>query len=220
MRKVSGTDGVGMNANPAQPPVIACINVFQDAEWLERCIASLEGKVAAIVVADGAYEGFPCDKPWSTDGTLDIAKEHADVVIQKGTPWASETAKRNHYVEYVPEGAWWLRIDADEEFTGDFREPFEGVCMRIMLERTDNVQPYPIHALFKKGRHSRYFGTHHSVWWGRTLLVKLEDLPVYPGIRLLHHHSERSRERQLAKGRGYYPVLKEVEGGFRKRFKV
>lgn len=214
-------DGACIYTAPSgHPPVTACINVFQDAAWLERCIASLEGKVKAIVVVDGAYEKFPHEKPWSTDGTLDIAKAKADVVVTRQTVWPTETDKRNHYIRYVPEGEWWLRIDADEELVGSFYTPFEGVCHQLMLDRTDGAQSYPIHALFRRGGHSRYYGCHHAVWYGQTLLTKDEGVPVYPGVRLLHHHSERSRERQLAKGKGYYPVIKEIECGFRARFKV
>lgn len=212
--------GGGISVPPSTPPVTACINVYNDVGWLEKCLDSLQGKVEATVVVDGAYEGFPHDKPYSTDGTIELARQRADVVVTNTKLWPTEIVKRHHYLGYVREGRWWLRIDADEELVGSFEQPLAGVCYRIMLERTDGVKPYPIHALFKKGPHSRIFGTHHAVWYRRTLLPKLEDLPVYGGVTLLHHIAERNQGRIEAKGKYYRETYPVVEGEFRERFKV
>lgn len=212
-------EGVSIHTTPSgPPPVTACINVFNDVDWLSKCLQSLRGKVKATVVVDGAYEGFPHEKPYSTDGTIELAKEFADVVITKDTAWANEIVKRNHYIRYIQDDEWWMRIDADEELEGEFGEPLEGVCYQIMLHRTDNVLPYPIHALFRKDSSSRIYGTHHSVWYGRTLLPKLEDLPVYPGVTLIHYNNDRCQERVKAKGIYYRNALRESERAFRKRF--
>lgn len=214
-------EGVSIYTTPSElPPVTACINVFNDVEWLEKCAASLQGKVKAIVVVDGAYEGFPHDKPYSTDGTIELARQFADIVVTKDTAWESETVKRNHYVKYVPKNEWWLRIDADEEFRGNIPPDLQGVCYRIELQRTEDPIGYPIHALFKKGAHSRIYGTHHSVWWYRSLLPKLEDLPVLSGCKLVHHAAERDVERVKQKSAYYRNALRESEREFRQRFNV
>jgi len=195
--------------------------VFNDAGWLEKCLKSLQGKVKAIVVVDGAYEGFPHERPYSTDGTIELAREFADVVVTNNTAWESETIKRHHYIRYVPENEWWLRIDADEELEGYIPEGLEGVCYRIMLKRAGSSVPeYPIHALFRRGPHSRIYGTHHSVWWYRTLLPKLEDWPILPGCRLLHHQNARDTARTKAKGVYYRTALLDTEKDFRQRFNV
>lgn len=172
-------------ASPGIPPVYACINIYEDAKWLEMCLNSLEGKVKAVIVVDGAYEGFPHETPWSEDGTVELALERADVVVETKRAWPNEVTKRDYYLRYVPDGKWWLRIDADEELKGNFDAPLEGDCMMLMLQRDDGSDAYPIHALFRKHPDSRYFGTHHSVWRGDDLLIRREDWPVYSGASLI-----------------------------------
>jgi len=212
--------GGGNNLPPSTPPVTACVNVYNDVEWLRKCLTSLQGKVRATVVVDGAYQGFPHEKPYSTDGTIELAREFADIVVTRESAWESETVKRNHYIQYVPEGEWWLRIDADEELEGEIPAELEGVCYRIELRRTGTSVHYPIHALFKRGKHSRIYGTHHSVWWYRTLLPKLEDIQVLPGCKIQHHGMERCKERTKAKSAYYKGALRSTERDFRQRFNV
>lgn len=198
------------------PPIFACINVYDDVEWLVGCLHSLRGKVEGIIVVDGAYVGFPHDKPYSTDGTVEVAKEFADVVVETERAWPNEIIKRNHYLGYVPDGKWWLRIDADEEFAGEFSEPLTEDCYMLALQRTDgSADPYPIHALFRKYADSRYHGTHHAVWHGGECLVK-KDAPAYPGVTIRHHCQARDAGRVQRKGEYYRRTLAPSERVFRK----
>jgi len=207
---------VGKSNNfPAAPPIYACINVYDDAGWLERCLWSLDGKVEAIIVVDGAYAGFPHEIPYSTDGTIELAKEVADIVITRKSAWPNEIVKRNAYIPHVPNNKWWLRIDADEELQGEFTEPLDGNCYMVMLERTDGSNnPYPVHALFKKHPSSRYHGTHHAVHLNDEILVKSVK-PVYPGVKLLHHCQSRDVKRAERKGTYYRESLAPSEREFR-----
>ncbi len=54
--------------------IIACINVFNEVEFLPGCVESLVG-IDEIHIVDGAYKDFPHKKPWSTDGTVEWIQE-------------------------------------------------------------------------------------------------------------------------------------------------
>lgn len=214
---------------PLVPPITACLNVYQEAKWLERCLRSLlepYRKVECIVVVDGAYAGFPHECPRSTDGTLEIAERFADIVVSKDTAWENEVIKRNFYVQFVPEGHWWLRIDGDEILKGDFSqftpEPSDfAFCLNTAP--SNGINPYPIHALYRKEATSRYYGTHHAVWFDRTLVPKLEEgreCPLFSGASLPHFRSERDKERVEAKGEYYKNSLQESEREFRGKWRI
>jgi len=201
---------------PPVLPIYACINVFEDAEWLKKCLTSLAGKVAGIIVVDGAYAGFPHEKPWSEDGTVEIAKAIADVTVETMQAWLNEIVKRNQYLKYVPDGAWWLRIDADEELVGDFTEPLQGDCYMLDWQRTDDSDSgCPTYALFRKYPDSEYRGTHHAVWHDGQCIIK-GAVPVYKRARLIHHCQERDAARIERKGTYYREVLEPSEREFRK----
>lgn len=99
--------------------VAAILNVYNDADFLERTLESLKEKVdpELIIIADGAYEKFPHTWAQSTDGTYNIAKKEADIFMKCGmdSPWKGEANKRNALLSAVPQGWWALRIDGDEE---------------------------------------------------------------------------------------------------------
>lgn len=200
--------------------------MYQDAKWLEQCLRSLcepTPKVDSIVVVDGAYEGFPHEQPYSTDGTLELAEQYADVVVRTKHAWKNEIVKRNYYIQFVPDNAWWLRIDADEELVGDFRtfrpEP-DQLAGYMRIKRVDMDDSFPVMCLYKKGETSRYYGTHHSVWYEDKLLPKLEtnEVPVYQGAMLLHYTNLRSVERRDARGIYHREALQPQEAAFRRTY--
>lgn len=168
-----------------------------------------------IVLVDGAYCGFPFDKPYSTDTTLAIAAEFADEVINTTAPWQSEIVKRNEYLVGKP-GDYYLIVDADEEIVGELPE-LKHDDYRVDLKRTDPVMSYSIFRLFKHRKGIRYNGTHHALFVGEKLLNK-RDLPVVKGLHLIHH-IDRSQERTEAKG-VYYRHLKGEEAAFRAEHKL
>ncbi|MCM8624869.1 glycosyltransferase family 2 protein [Accumulibacter sp.] len=84
----------------------AVILTFNEAQHLPRCIASLDGIVSQVVVAD-------CH---STDSTLEIARRHGARVVQRA--WINHASQFNWALTQLdPDTDWVLRIDADEVLT-------------------------------------------------------------------------------------------------------
>ena len=60
----------------------ACINLYNDCQFLATCLESLKEHVDEIIIADGAYElyyrqfkeAYKKAEPWSTDGSLQIVE--------------------------------------------------------------------------------------------------------------------------------------------------
>lgn len=90
---------------------------------LERCLASLDGVAAQIVVLDSE----------STDGTVDIARRYGEVrnLAYDHTriiPWIFQWALDNLDLK----GDWVLILEADQALTGELRDE-----LRALLNRAD-----------------------------------------------------------------------------------
>jgi glycosyltransferase involved in cell wall biosynthesis len=89
---------------PATLSVI--ILTFNEERHLARCIASLRGLGANVLVADSL----------STDGTVDVARRLGARVIQQ--PWKNYSTQFNWALDSLqPTPDWVLRLDADEVLT-------------------------------------------------------------------------------------------------------
>jgi hypothetical protein len=110
------------------------INVYNDYSTLPLAINSVSEIVDDVIVADGAYQLYfenflktnPNAKPWSTDGSLDILKSIPSIkdrlkIIEApdGKPWLNQCVKRTALLDAVPQGDWFIILDADEMLYGD-----------------------------------------------------------------------------------------------------
>jgi hypothetical protein len=110
------------------------INLYNDYSTLMMALHSVKHVVDDIIVADGAYrlyfkefkKHFKEAKPWSTDGSLDILesmKPHLPPIklieCPDGKPWMNQCVKRSALLDAVPEGDWFIVLDADEMLYGD-----------------------------------------------------------------------------------------------------
>lgn len=94
--------------------------IFNESQFLERCLESVYPHVDGFVVVDGAFEDYPHRLPWSDDGTLDIVQRFAEKgkpfkIVECKTPWPSQIAKRNEYLKHVDVGDWIFIVDGDWE---------------------------------------------------------------------------------------------------------
>jgi len=119
----------------------ALINLYNDRTFLAETLESLVDFVDRIIVADGAYAFYykyfkPFNlwaQPWSTDGSLEIIegfRDKPDTVILRqleGDCWVNQAVKRTALVDAVPDGDWFIIIDADEGLQGDKQEAMEEV---------------------------------------------------------------------------------------------
>jgi len=90
-----------------RPTISACLIVKNEADNLDRCLNSLQGKVDEIIVVDTG----------STDGSIEIAQRHG--ARTSTFTWCDDfAAARNASIEQA-QGDWVLWIDADEELFED-----------------------------------------------------------------------------------------------------
>ena len=206
--------------------LVGCVNLYQDAEFIRRFLPVLREKVDFLVCVDGAYEGFPqYDAAHSTDGSLDVVSQYADLLVQaprgpfgESRPWENEIVKRSAYLVGKPDD-WYFVVDADECLTGT---PDRDVIASrtdwlVELQRVnDTIGPYGIHRCFAHRPGIRYSGTHHAVHvFGEIIHPERIPKDFLPGVRLDHYQMSRDQDRVERKG-VYYRALAEAEGPFRK----
>lgn len=136
----------------------AVILTFNEERHLARCLQSLRGLATKVVVAD-------C---YSTDRTLEIAREHGARVVQR--EWVNYATQFNWALAQLDaETDWVLRIDADEvltpELAAEISERLPGlgpdidgvyVSRRMTFQgrliRHGGVFPVRVLRLFRHGR--------------------------------------------------------------------
>lgn len=116
--------------------ILACVIFYNDEiELIENCFKSLKGKVDRILAVDGAYKEFPHDKPYSTNGALEIAKQYADCVIETKEAWHDQATKRNQYLIHENENDYYFIIDADEVLSGNIPKDLKEDVYKLFIEK-------------------------------------------------------------------------------------
>jgi glycosyltransferase involved in cell wall biosynthesis len=193
--------------------IIACINVYNEEQNIERCLQSLIGKVDKIIVVDGAYKDYPHAISFSTDRTVDIALSYGADVISKASncAWGDEVEKRNAYLDGKA-GDYYFVIDADEELVGDLKGIDVLDDWSIKIDRL-NGSELNAYRIFKHRPGICYKGAHNALFAGESLLTS----ELYPAIEsgyIKHYIDSRPAERKESKSI-YYRRLKENESNFR-----
>ncbi len=132
-----------MPRSPGPAPALTATVICKDeADKIRGCLESVRFCDEVLVVDSG-----------STDGTVEIARELADRVIERG--WPGYVAQQN-FAKDQARGEWVLSIDADErvtpELAREIREVLSGPCP---------------HDAFRITRHVHYLGRwiDHSGWY-------------------------------------------------------
>ena len=106
-----------MPAGDTPLPLSVAIITLDEESNLERCLASLDGLAAEIVVVDSG----------STDRTVEIAESHGARVLHRD--WPGHVAQKNRALEACTQ-PWALALDADEplspELAASIRAAFAG----------------------------------------------------------------------------------------------
>ena len=127
----------------ADKPLLSATIICQDeAEKIRGCLESVRFCDEVIVIDSG-----------STDGTLEIARELADRVVEN--PWPGYVAQQN-FATAQARGVWVLSVDADERVT-----PELAAEIRRALAGSPGVDGFRI------SRHVHYLGRwiDHSGWY-------------------------------------------------------
>ena len=172
--------------------IIAVYSVFNEGQYLEESLKSIRDYVDKIVIVDGAYRKFPHKFPFSTDGTLRIAKKYADIIIETSKAWRSEIFKRNQYLAGEP-GDIYFQIDGHEIWSGKLIPPFGNY--RVKMKMTDGW-----HEFFRMFKHQpglRYHRRHYELWVKDKCLG--QEFPIYPHGHLIHKDVNYSKARKKAR---------------------
>jgi glycosyltransferase involved in cell wall biosynthesis len=192
------------------PNIIACIVVYNDIKLLPDCLKSLE-RADRIIIVDGAYKEYPHEKPYSTDGTIELIKKLARNdkridLIECKKAWKDEIEKRNACFQGT-KGDWYLIIDSDEVLGGKTVEQTGITPLRQFLETSDaDCVEMPIYSPFEGGydraprvfRHRdniSYRYTHYLIFYGEELW-KTHPIDVFDGSTLWHMPHVRSKDRK------------------------
>lgn len=191
--------------------MIACVIFYNDGPLLEDSLKSLVGKVDQIIAVDGAFSDFPHEKPYSTDGSLEIAEKYATVIKTKKA-WKTQVDKRNAYLKHVPDGECFIVIDADEELWGKI--PHEG-NLKVYIKPEANRKGYWWPRIFIKTPELRYYKTHMSLF-NEDGLVNHEAFKKV-GVTIYHKHRSRPTQRMIDK-ETYRKIHNEKEMKYREKF--
>ncbi|MBI5442820.1 MAG: glycosyltransferase family 2 protein [Deltaproteobacteria bacterium] len=128
-----------------EPPTVRLSAILICKDEVEKIRGTLESVrfCDEVIVVDSG----------STDGTLEICRELADVVVERG--WPGHVAQKNHALS-LARGEWVLSLDADERVTPELAEE-----IRRVLAAEPHVDGFFIN------RHVHYLGRwiDHSGWY-------------------------------------------------------
>lgn len=175
--------------------MIACVVFYNDAELLDRCLKSLSSKVDNIIAIDGAYKDFPHDKPYSTDGSIDVARKYTDNVITVNKAWETQVDKRNRYVQEIPVGESFIVIDTDEVLVAD-KLPEGNWKVKIKAMKEGGIDYY-WERIFKKTPGWQYYKT-HMTYKDDNGIIK-PHFPIAEGVVIEHYLDDRDEERKRLK---------------------
>jgi len=205
--------------------IIGCVPVYNEELLLEDCLGSLEGRVDALLIIDGAYKEFDGDNTASTDGTLEIIERFAEsssmpVYCMPAKEWASPPEKFDNFFHMFEwkEGDWMLLVDADDriEATDEEWEQFR-MCLELVPEMYPDIFVGSIRYLglgdninaeLPTRRLIRWFdgvgyGSNHWTWvdtkTGRVLDEGKDAQVINTGLVLRRMEHLRTRERMVMK---------------------
>ena len=195
--------------------LIGTIITYNDWPLIKDCVESIIDKVDKIIAVDGAYDDFPCDINYSTDGTLEYldSLDKIELII---APGLAEVAKRNKYLEPLADGDTVLNIDADEVLIGEIPELTADIGIIQIGEEGDRRRHRRTNRFFKYREGLHYWGTHKMILdKDGKLFANLDHVgkdytSQKTGIEFLHNNHMRDYNRIKDKKK-YYEILMKRE---------
>jgi len=173
-------------------------------ELLRHCLENLKATGFPIIAIDGAFKEFLAGdksgalKPYSTDGSRELAEKYASIVIDgPADGWENQAEKRNQYLDKVAEGEFIFVIDADEiiyPFTlmADLSDDVYKV-IEHRFETEDKFEPMSTLRVYRKYFDLRYLYQHCRLY--RTRQHNPKNLES--GLVAAAHHPENIKKRFL-----------------------
>lgn len=184
----------------------ALINSWNDADTIKQCIESLKG--FEVHVFDGKYKDFPAESLHSTDGTKELAKS-LGAIVHDAVPDETQCQKRTRMMTVVPDGEYFLRIDADEILLNP--EVIPRVLKRDVYWAWEisNIYPDPfakpriykkLHGMHISGRHHYFFDRNNDLIASDQYMGKKFTHQTI-GLRIFNMRHLRSSDRDFQKNR-------------------
>ena len=202
----------------------AILNLYNDIDFLSSCLQSLKDNVDRLIVADGAYDLYfkrykefnPDAKPYSTDGGVELIQNFQGLPPTtflhnpqgREATWQNQVVKRTALLDAVPDGDYFLVIDADERLTGDVQESLEKfydsgciVASQPLYNpgtHMERVIPQWHPRVFRKLHGMHYKGTH---WHLRDQYERIieDKYPIYwtDNFAIVHFKSFKDQTRLI-----------------------
>jgi tetratricopeptide (TPR) repeat protein len=147
----------------------AALIVADEERHLGACLASLDGVVDEVVIADTG----------SSDATADIARAAGARIFEH--PWDGDFARARNAVLDRARGDWILYIDADERLRGVGRDEVsrllagDEVAFRMLLHPFAHSTPYREYRLWRNDPRIRFRGVIHEKVMPAIHAVAAED---------------------------------------------
>jgi len=209
-----------MNKEKSHAPVSAFVICFNEEDFIEDCLKSLEFCDEVLVIDS-----------FSTDRTVEICKKYGVTVIQREWPGYKE---QKAFGLSQCSNDWALNLDSDERISPELRESILAVLKKAKESGNDSVASgYDINRLvyfldrwWKKGGwypeyRLRLFQKKDIVWGGQDPHEK----PICSGKTEklegdIHHYSYVDFEDQVMRLRKYAKIVAEQEYAAGKRSRV
>jgi hypothetical protein len=162
-------------------------------ELLERALLSLRKVADYIVAVDGKFIDYPSTAPsLSSAQTRALVRRYVNQLID--APDLTQEEKRTQYLIGKP-GDQYIILDADEElFVTSSALPLGDYLIPVVY-REKTVGLWKIFRYFTH-REGMFYKEWHTLLWVDGKPIDAEKLPTHPSIKIIHHSSQRSLERQ------------------------
>ena len=139
--------------------IIGCCICYNEVDNIEACLTALRKNVDYIVAVDGAYQRYPHEKCFSTDGTIDVINKLADYVIEVREPWKDEIEKRSSYLLGAADDYYFV-VDADEICVGKLDDTeLTELTHHVQIRRSDHPAMF-VHRIYRHTKGLHYTGAH------------------------------------------------------------
>jgi hypothetical protein len=188
---------------------------YNDYPHIQTAVESLYDHVDEVLAVDGRFRDFPGEGNLSTDGTYEYLMSLPKAVVISATD-LDEVEKRNQYL-VGREGDWYVHLDTDEEWVGDFHIPDADMFITWMAASKTAKGRFPKMQRARIFRHIdglHYEKKHYWLHDGDGDTFALLDRPgkkytaeVTDETNLIHHQV-RSAERCNARQKYYKKLYK------------
>ncbi len=225
-----------------KPKIWACLIYFNEEYYLPQALYALRHFVDGMILVDGAFEGY-AEENYSTDRSNFIIREFTDdidlhydhkITFQRWTGnkfWKNEMEKRSYAINLVPEGDYFIIIDADELLLGDptfFRKELYALSKKdeqTELVRNVGIVHHPADTgwflmprVYKKVEDMDYKGSHSNIFVGDTPVTwsyPHNNARVFRSIMIIHMNEfYPRRDKQIEKWN--YQAKRESEEDIQK----